>query len=362
MYNYRRNPIKAGLISAAIVSILLNLFFIIMMLYGNSITMEGDYPAGPPPPRLDLPFALMHALTNFLLAFFLYELNFAVFAMHNIQHRYKVLLSVCFTIVGAVAFSLICSYISIEINGVRRGLHMMVRGSLFRDCFIAILVNLSTQIMYWQRKQEQSRIENEILKAENLRSKYEALRNQLDPHFLFNSLNTLNGLIVSNSAGAQEYVQHLSAMFRYTLNQTDVTTVRKELDFTRSYCNMMQIRYGDNLKIEINTDAVYDDYLTIPFSVQLLLENAIKHNVITRKYPLHITVMTLTVENMLVVSNPIQPKRDSDACSGFGLKNLSERYKLQFHQDIRINSSEHLFEVAIPLIKPSDHEGIDNRG
>ena len=69
MYNYRRNPIKAGLISAAIVSILLNLFFIIMMLYGNSITMEGDHPAGPPPPRLDLPFALMHALTNFLLAF-----------------------------------------------------------------------------------------------------------------------------------------------------------------------------------------------------------------------------------------------------------------------------------------------------
>ncbi len=362
MYNYHRNPIKTGLISAAIISVLLNLFFVIMMLYGNTIAMENGRPCGPPPPRFSPTFTLLHTATNFLLAFLLYELNFFVFAFHSIQNRTKVLLSVCTSVVAAVAFSLICSYINIEINGMRRDFHMMVRGTLFRDCFIAILVNLSTQIMYWQRKQEQSRIENEILKAENLRSKYEALRNQLDPHFLFNSLNTLNGLIASNPASAQEYVQHLSAMFRYTLNQTDVTTVREELGFTRSYCNMMQIRYGDNLKIEMATDPEYDDYKTIPFSVQLLVENAIKHNVITRKHPLSITVMTVPVENMLVVRNPIQPKLDSGAGGGFGLKNLSERYKLQFHQDIRVNSSEHLFEVAIPLIKPTEYEGIDNRG
>ena len=151
-------------------------------------------------------------------------------------------------------------------------------------------------------------VENETLRAENIRSRYEALENQMDPHFLFNSLNTLQSLIDVDVDKAGDFVQQLSTVMRYTLKNEEVVTLAQELDCVRSYCQMMKMRYGDNLQFEHSIDHDrYDNYHVLPLSIQGLIENAIKHNVISSKQPLTVNIYT-DDDNHLIISNKIQPK------------------------------------------------------
>ena len=192
-------------------------------------------------------------------------------------------------------------------------------------------------------------IENETLRAENLNSRYEALKNQLDPHFLFNSLNTLKSLIDIDVNKAEDFVQQLSGVLRYTLKNEEVVTLADELDCVRSYCKMMKIRYGDNLVFDHRIDhEKYDNYYVLPLSIQGLIENAIKHNVISSKQPL--TVHVLTDEyNHLIISNKIQPKIGKEEGAGIGLANLSERYRIKWNENVEIFDDGMNFSVTLPL-------------
>lgn len=196
---------------------------------------------------------------------------------------------------------------------------------------------------------QQTVVENEHLQAENLLIRYETLERQIGPHFLFNSLNTLDGLIGSDDTSAHHYLQQLAAMFRYTLQKEKVVTLKEELEFSNAYLYMMTIRYGDNLKV---TESIAADLLaakTLPISLQLLIENAIKHNVISSRHPLTITIAT-TLHGTLRVSNPIQPKTDTETSTGIGLVNLTQRYSLIFHKELNITQTEKEFVVEMPLI------------
>lgn len=198
---------------------------------------------------------------------------------------------------------------------------------------------------------EQQRIvlENERLKSENLLVRYQTLQKQVSPHFLFNSLNTLDGLIASDSAAAHAYVHRLAATFRYsTRNETEVT-LREELEFTRSYVYMMQIRHGENLHIKQSIDLGLLEHRLPPISLQMLVENAIKHNVISTRHPLTVDIET-TKEGTIRVSNRMQPKADHEASSGTGLANLAERYRLLYQKEIAIQSEGGMFTVEIPLV------------
>ena len=192
-------------------------------------------------------------------------------------------------------------------------------------------------------------IENETLRAKNLNSRYEALKNQLDPHFLFNSLNTLKSLIDIDVNKAGDFVQQLSGVLRYTLKNEEVVTLADELDCVRSYCLMMKMRYGDNLVFDHHIDhEKYDNYYVLPLSIQGLIENAIKHNVISSKQPLTVHILT-DEHNHLIISNKIQPKIGKEEGTGIGLANLSERYRIKWNENVEIFDDGMNFSVTLPL-------------
>ena len=194
--------------------------------------------------------------------------------------------------------------------------------------------------------------ENEHLQAENLRIQLGTLEQQVSPHFLFNSLNTLDGLIGTDDERAHGYLRRLSESFRYTLQQRDVVTLAEELEFTHAYIYMMQIRYGEALRVDEKISPALMGRRMPPISLQLLIENAIKHNVVSQRHPFSIVIESVGQGETAAirVSNPLQPKADSEESAGIGLGNLRGRYNLLSGREIEITDDGKNFTVEIPLI------------
>lgn len=193
--------------------------------------------------------------------------------------------------------------------------------------------------------------ESAALQKENNTARYTALQNQLNPHFLFNSLNTLISEIRYNPANAELFTQHLSDVYRYTLHCQNqrLTTLREELEFLNSYIFLHQVRLGDCIHVDNRIPDTCLDMQLPPLTIQLLAENVIKHNVIHEGKPMMIELFCVEEERMLVVRNRIQAKKNV-AISGTGLKNLSARYKLLCNRNITIENDMKEFTVKIPLI------------
>lgn len=220
-----------------------------------------------------------------------------------------------------------------------------------RDFIMSCVVSGSCYIIHLIRKSQQVQMENQQLHAENLLNQYEALKNQLNPHMLFNSLNTLRSLIRETPDRAQEYLQELSRVLRYTLqeNINQSVTLREEMEFVSAYIFLLKMRYEDNLLFDIRIDEASESRILPPMSVQLLIENAVKHNEISNRRPLTIRIYD-EEGSRLVVSNPIQHKLTASRGTGIGLANLSKRYLLLFEQEIEVKEGNNTFVVSIPLI------------
>jgi hypothetical protein len=221
--------------------------------------------------------------------------------------------------------------------------------NFIKDIVLAVITLLFTFLLYAWDMHQKSMVENQRLSMQGLQDRYNALKNQVDPHFLFNSLNTLNGLIGYDDEKAHEYISRLSSIFRYTMQHKQVQQLREELDFAEAYIYLMKIRYHESLRITYRMDEKYLDYYILPFALQSLLENVVKHNVISNKYPLSVTVET-TADETVCVTNSLRPKENGNS-SGIGLSNLEERYRLIFDKKIRISRDAHHFRVEIPLIR-----------
>ncbi len=195
-----------------------------------------------------------------------------------------------------------------------------------------------------------SMVRNQKLAAESICNRYEALKSQLDPHFLFNSLNTLDGLIGYDDEKAHNYLQNLSLTFRYTIQNKEILELEDELKLIEAYAYLMKIRYGDNLSMKYNIEGRYRSYLILPVSLQLLVENAIKHNAINDKNPLTISIETTTKETVKVTNNK-NPRIDKDLNCGIGLSNLAERFMLVFNKKIKTEDTDDYFSVELPLIE-----------
>ena len=182
------------------------------------------------------------------------------------------------------------------------------------------------------------------------RNQYEVLKNQLNPHMLFNSLNTLRSLVRENQDKAQDYIQELSRVLRYTLqsNESQSVSLREEMEFASAYIFLLKMRFENNLQFDIQIGKSFEDYRLPPMAVQVLIENAVKHNEISDRKPLTIHISTDS-EGYLSVSNDIQPKWTATPGTGIGLANLAKRYRLLFKQDIQITEDKE-FTVCIPLI------------
>lgn len=223
-----------------------------------------------------------------------------------------------------------------------------------RDFIISSIVVTTGYLINQNLKNQKIMVENQQLKTENLKNQYETLKNQLNPHMLFNSLNTLYALVRENPDKAQDYISQLSKVMRYTLKQdSDIErstiSLQEELNFINSYIYLLKMRFEDNISFVFDIDNSLLMKKIPRMAIQLLVENAVKHNEISNRNPLHITIRTIDDET-LEVANNLQPRRGATTSTGIGLNNLRKRYQLLFNKDIEIQEKENnIFSVKIPL-------------
>jgi len=196
--------------------------------------------------------------------------------------------------------------------------------------------------------------EAENLKKENLQSQLEGLKGQVNPHFLFNSLNSLSSLISEDPGKAEKFLDEMSKVYRYLLrtNEEGLVTLDSELQFIYSYFHMLKTRYGDGLDMEVTIDERYLSYQVPALTLQMLVENAVKHNMILKNSPLKILIMT-TNSGKLIVSNNLQRKDRMVSSNKVGLSNIVKKYKLMKQGEISVRDDRKEFAVVVPLIQPA---------
>lgn len=223
----------------------------------------------------------------------------------------------------------------------------------YTNFFVSALVVGCVLIIRLIYQKQIINLENETLRREALQSQFESLKNQLSPHFLFNSLTALKTLIREAPETAQNYVNNLSRALRYTLqsNEKQLVTLKEEMAFMDSYIYLIKLRFDTNLSVSISINEKYSSYRLPPLTIQTLIENAIKHNEISKEKPLNINIMT-TDNERLAVWNNIQEKITEEEGTGIGLTNLSKQFQLLIGKDISISNQNNQFRVEVPLINP----------
>ena len=206
------------------------------------------------------------------------------------------------------------------------------------------------ECVFYFEKYRKALLETQQLKQENMLSQLESLKSQVNPHFLFNSLNTLAALIPENADLAIEFVQKLSRVYRYILEITDMSTVslREEVVTLKAYLFLLQIRFGRNLTVHLELpEERLDDHI-VPLALQMLVDNAVKHNVISTQRPLWIE---LRLEGeQVIVRNNLQTKNNPDESTGLGLPNIRNRYQLLVGKPIDVIVTARTFTVSLPLL------------
>ena len=215
---------------------------------------------------------------------------------------------------------------------------------------ISVVITAIFYTVYYIKSKQETKVKEQKVIAGTASAKFDALKNQLDPHFLFNSLNVLTSLIEENPDKAQQFTTSLSKVYRYVLEQKnkELVTVDEELKFAKTYMSLLKNRFEDSIIFEIPEQAVNPESKVVPLSLQLLLENAVKHNVVTSSKPLHIKIFESN--GNLVVENNLQPKKILKKSSGVGLANIRQRYQLLTNKKVIINQEANSFAVALPML------------
>ncbi|MDQ1856786.1 MULTISPECIES: 2TM domain-containing protein [unclassified Chryseobacterium] len=200
------------------------------------------------------------------------------------------------------------------------------------------------------KKTSKKEVVEQKLIAKSANAQFESLKNQLDPHFLFNSLNVLSSLIDENPRQAQKFTASMSKIYRYVLEQKDkeLVTVEDEIEFAKTYCELLKTRFEDS--VDFTFDVAQEDYqkYVVPLALQLLLENCIKHNFATSSKPLVIRIFS--DGNTLCIENNLQVREQIKESSGIGLANIVQRYSLLTERNVFIEKSEDHFKVKLPVL------------
>ncbi|MES2848430.1 MAG: sensor histidine kinase [Bacteroidota bacterium] len=218
--------------------------------------------------------------------------------------------------------------------------------------FLSVLTGCIYEIVYLNKEKESDIIKIERTERSKVQAQLDGLKNQVDPHFIFNSLNTLSYLISQNPETARLFNDTLAKVYRYILikKEKDLVLLKEEIEFASNYFYLLKIRYQDGLKMTISFDNIItENYMLPPLSVQILIENAIKHNHFTDKVPLEIKVGV--IPDKVTVTNNRQVKQFEIQSSQIGLKNLAERYMLITGNNISIQDDKENFTVVLPLLK-----------
>lgn len=236
--------------------------------------------------------------------------------------------------------------------------HDLLESSFFQKYMASLIITTIIISIYEARYTfelfKRGLIANEELQKKNAQAQLEVLKNQVNPHFLFNSLNTLISVIPENPNTAVAFTENLSNVYRYLLEirNKEVTSLKEELECINAYEFLLKIRFEDAVRIEYPKVQPTEERFLIPLSIQMLIENAIKHNIVSQQKQLTIKI---TIEgDFLVVSNNLQPKLIKEPSTNVGLENIDRRYELLIQKNISIHRTEHDFSVKIPLLKMTE--------
>jgi sensor histidine kinase YesM len=215
---------------------------------------------------------------------------------------------------------------------------------------ITFFITLSLYAFYFYKSYQENKFRQQKIIAGTANAQFESLKNQIDPHFLFNSLNVLSSLIEENPENAQRFTTSLSKVYRYVLEQKDkeLVPIEEELAFARTYLNLLKMRFENSLFHELPEATPNPEAKVVPLSLQLLLENAVKHNVASEQRPLHIRIF---IEgDYLVIQNDFQKKEVMQDGQGVGLQNIINRYGIITNRKVLIEQLEKTFTVKIPIL------------
>ena len=307
---------------------------------------------------------------NLLISFLVAFLYSSVFAFGNglvndyLNSRYswiddtrtRIIWGIIGTVFVNVILVFVCNYINFILLQKRDPANFFTGNMGFVNWLIVNIALLVSAILHaksfieeWKKSTRKEVVEQKLI-AKSANAQFESLKNQLDPHFLFNSLNVLSSLIDENPAQAQRFTASMSKIYRYVLEQKDkeLVTVEEEIEFAKTYCNLLKTRFEDSVSFAFD---VSDDALkqfVVPLSLQLLLENCIKHNFATSTKPLHIKIYS---ENgFLFIENNLQQREQVKESAGIGLSNIVQRYSLLTKQNVFIEKSGEFFKVKIPML------------
>ncbi|MGB3181338.1 MAG: histidine kinase [Cyclobacteriaceae bacterium] len=219
---------------------------------------------------------------------------------------------------------------------------------------VNLFLNCVHAIVYYMNQLKKTQIEAEKLKKATTEAQFASLKNQVNPHFLFNSFNVLSSLVYKDADMAADYLRQLSRVYRYLLQHQDGQSVSlsQEMAFIKAYLYLLDIRFGDNLIVNNHIDDRTDTLYLAPVSLQMLIENAIKHNVVSRNHPLTIS---LYFENgggtrYLIVENTLQKKETAPPSTNLGLSNIKQRYRFITDREVLVTDGPDTFKVLLPLI------------
>lgn len=238
----------------------------------------------------------------------------------------------------------------IENNSVEYFFKQESPGDYVVASVFTFIVLLIIHIIYLYKGYQENKLKEQKVIAGTASAQFESLKNQIDPHFLFNSLNVLSSLIEENPENAQKFTTSLSKIYRYVLEQKDkeLVSVEEELAFAKTYMNLLKMRFENSISYELPTDFGNPDAKVVPLSLQLLLENTIKHNVASEQKPLHIKIYI--ENNYLIVENNLQKKEVLQDRKGVGLQNIVNRYGLISERKVIVDQNETAFKVKIPIL------------
>jgi sensor histidine kinase YesM len=259
----------------------------------------------------------------------------------------RLIVGVLSTIVYTVLAMVIMMWIFENFLGFNFGSNykMALNSAVIVTFVISLILHSREFLLYWR----QATIEREKYEKESAIANYENLKNQVNPHFLFNSFNALSNLVYEDQDKAVKFIHQLSAVYRYVLDtrEKEVVPINEELQFLRSYLYLQQIRFGDKFTVQISLEN--SGAYIAPLALQMLIENAIKHNIVSEENPL--TVKVFQEEEFIVVENNLQKKVIlGEPSAGLGLENICRRYEFLSTKKVMISNTGQHFSVKLPML------------
>jgi two-component system, LytTR family, sensor kinase len=236
-----------------------------------------------------------------------------------------------------------------------------IKLNLIYGHLVNLLFHLVNAVFFYFREYQEQLLQAEESKRLAAQSELAVIKNQINPHFLFNNLNVLSALIMQNHADANKFIEAFSQVYRYILvNQTkELVKLTEELNFIKPYIFLLETRFSNGLKISVDINEKYLNHNILPASLQMLIENAIKHNIATRNKPLNISLRS-NGHDTLIVTNNLQLRETVENSTNIGLQNIMKRYQIITGRQMEVNKTTDEFIVTLPIVNVQQHGSSNN--